>query len=173
MSFDWKNFMNVPYNLVQPVFGTDRIGGAITHVTAEVVVAKIIRQFINAPPRSWSNLAFIHLISLPFLGGPVGFLNPNKAITSSKFNEALMDGAKGIPGVLLAQYVVSTADLGFHVPSANLRDLMVMAAAKILTRPLLAMTSGFWPETLKGQMTVFNKIIANQVTNSNLKPADA
>ena len=161
-SFEFENFMNVPLNLVAPFASTDRIGGAAMLVTAEVITAKILRKFISAPAISWAELAFIHLVSLPFLGGPVGFFDVNTPLTDSDFQKSAMDGLKGVPAVLLSQFIVSTANVGYHVPKFNMRDVLVTAAAKVLTRPLLQMTKGFFPKELTAQLKVMNRIVQKQ-----------
>ena len=45
----------------------------------------------------------------------------------------------GIPALFIAQYVYNTFGKGFHMPFWSMKDALIMAAAKILTRPLLSM----------------------------------
>ena len=169
--FEFKNLMNVPKNLLAPFAGTDRIVGSLTTISSEMIVAKILRNFINAPPASWTDLFFIHTISLPFLGGLTGFMDPPEPIAKgSKWIGQVQAGAQGVPAVMLAQYIWTTAlGAGFHLPTFSMSDVLLTAGAKTLTRPLLFMVSGMFPKSLENQLAVLNKIVQGQNKSSNFK----
>ena len=52
----------------------------------------------------------------------------------------LKAAAASVPAVWLAEYVVQTSGVGFHVPKPNIRDALMTAAAKMLTKPLIGMS---------------------------------
>ena len=103
-----ESFTNILYNLTEPFNGTDSIvTGSVVTITSEVFVSYLIRWFIKSP-KSIASLAFIHALSLPFMGGigPALFtsdpLQPFDNKLKSKentFTSQLMKGAYGIPAV--------------------------------------------------------------------------
>ena len=48
--------------------------------------------------------------------------------------------AASVPAVWLAEYIVQTSAVVFHVPKPTMRDALMTAASKILTRPLIGMS---------------------------------
>ena len=149
-----ESFTNILYNLTEPFNGTDSIlsGSAVT-ITSEVFVSYLIRWFMKAP-KPLMSLAFIHALSLPFMGGIGPALlsdEPAKPFDNSlkdkdnTFTAQLMKGAYGIPAVLLAQWIVETSSIGFHLPWFNMKDLFITAAAKAVTAPLLWTIHDYMP----------------------------
>ena len=103
-------------------------------------------------PKPLMDMAFIHALSLPFLGG-LQFAKPSQRSAqvqedgvANGYVEQLTAGAKGIPAVLLAQYLVATFTQGFHVPWFNMYDLMITSASKALTAPLLFAVVQYLPD---------------------------
>ena len=137
------SYQNVAKNIIVPIDPrrTKQLLGSLEYVAAEVVVAKIVRKIIKADTKGWLELAYIHTLSLPFLGGLGAFFENQKDYdgqdpdTGKAIGVAtqLMDGAKGIPAVLLAQYILESFAKGFHVPWFNLKDLLITAGTKALT----------------------------------------
>ena len=82
-----------------------------------------------------------------------------------------MDGAKGVPGVFAAQYIINTALKGLHAPRLNFTDILVTAAAKIATRPLISFIYKPMGETLRANLDMTEALILNQYKASNLKGA--
>ena len=74
----------------------------------------------------------------------------------------VIGGAKGIPAVLLAQYLVDTFTTGFHVPWFNMRDLLITAAAKTLTKPLLYTLQTYFPKVIAGGIETMEILIQQQ-----------
>ena len=83
--------------------------GSAEYIALEVFVSAVVRKIMKAP-KGYMELVAIHAISLPFMGGAVGFLDNNRDMRKSptQWGELFMDGAKGVPAVLLAQWVVAT-----------------------------------------------------------------
>ena len=154
MAEEKESFTNILYNLTEPVNGTDAIvTGSATIVASEVAVSWTIRKFMKAP-KPLLQLAFIHALSLPFLGGIGSALFSKEADKpydnkgkdpKNTFTAQLTKGAYGIPAVLLAQWIVETSSIGFHMPWFNMRDLLITAAAKAVTAPLLFTVHEYLP----------------------------
>jgi len=72
-------YTNVLTNVITPVDPrrTDLLFGSLEYVAAEVVVAKIVRKIIKADTKGWAELAYIHTLSLPFIGGAGAFFEGN------------------------------------------------------------------------------------------------
>ena len=154
MAEEKESFTNILYNLTEPFNGTDAIvAGSATIVASEVAVSFIIRKFMKAP-KPLLQLAFIHALSLPFLGGIGSALfskEPDKPYDNkakdpkNTFTAQLTKGAYGIPAVLLAQWIVETSAIGFHMPWFNMKDLLITAAAKAVTAPFLFTVHEYLP----------------------------
>ena len=76
MADNKDNALNVLNNAILPfdVRKYDLVAGSAQLVAVEVVVSKVIRKILGMGGRGFTELAAIHAISLPFLGGAVGFL---------------------------------------------------------------------------------------------------
>ena len=154
--------MNVFNNAVLPfdIRRYDLVVGSAQLVAVEVIVSKIIRKIVGVGGRGFAELAAIHAVSLPFLGGLSGFFESNQALPGSQ-TRALQDGAKGIPAVLLAQYITNVAAKGLHIPK--------VAASKTLSRPLIVLMYPKLHKALQGGFRSVNRMEQLQNANSNLK----
>ena len=168
--------LNIPVNAIVPF--DPRKGklllGSLQYVAFEVLVSKIAR-FILKAPRGWVDLAFVHTLSLPFMGGAVGFLDSNSQMKKTKlaYGELFRDGAKGIPAVLLAQWILDTFAKGFHFPWFNMKELLITAGAKTLTRPITGFIIGYLPSDAQDALTTVEALVALQNAKSSLKTAAA
>ena len=79
-----------------------------------------------------------------------------------------MDGAKGVPAVFAAQYVINTALAGLHAPRLNFTDILVTAAAKIATRPLISFLYQPMGETLRTNLDMTEALFLKQHRASRL-----
>ena len=141
--------------------------GSIEYVAVEVLVSAIVRNFMKAP-RTWKDLVLVHSISLPFLGGASGFMDPPGEY-SAGWATQFTDGAKGIPAVLLAEWVLATYYKGFHFPWFGMKDLLITAGAKTISRPISAAFYGYLPNDPKDALATFNVIVQQQNAKSSLK----
>ena len=173
------SYQNVAKNIIVPIDPrrTKQLLGSLEYVAAEVVVAKIVRKIIKADTKGWLELAYIHTLSLPFLGGLGAFFENQKDYagqdpdTGKAIGVAtqLMDGAKGIPAVLLAQYILESFAKGFHVPWFNLKDLLITAGTKAITRPVVGFVYKYLPENAKENLQIVDILISRQREISSLK----
>ena len=173
------SYQNVAKNIIVPIDPrrTKQLLGSLEYVAAEVVVAKIVRKIIRADTKGWLEIAYIHTLSLPFLGGLGAFFENQKDYagqdpdTGKAIGVAtqLMDGAKGIPAVLLAQYILESFSKGFHVPWFNLKDLLITAGTKALTRPVVGFVYKYLPDNAKENLQIVDILISRQREISSLK----
>ena len=153
--------------------------GSLEYIAFEVLVAKLIRKIMKADNVGWARLAYIHALSLPFLGGAAGFFDPQSNYEGNdskgkkiEFGTRLADGAKGIPAVILAQWILESFNKGFHAPWFNMKDLLITAGTKALTRPVIGFMLEYLPEDAKNNLLIVDEMIARQHFRSNLKSKD-
>ena len=143
--------------------------GVIQYVFLEVIVSRIFR-YVLKQPAPWGVDFAVHFISIPFLGGLSAFAESQGELKESDFLTLLLDGAKGIPGVFVAQYVVQSFQLGPVIPHFNLRDLLITAASKAITRPIAGFLYNYvFPDKIKEQWDDVDAFVAFQNTKSNIK----
>jgi hypothetical protein len=165
-------YTNIATNVIVPFDPrrTKLLMGSLEYIAAEVVVAKLIRKIMRYDNKGWFQLAYIHALSLPFMGGAAGFFDTNADYNSGPTAATnVMDGAKGIPAVILAQYIVDSMTKGFHVPWFNFKDLLITAGSKSLTRPLVAFVYKYVPSAVQDNLRVFDYLVQRQRQASSLK----
>ena len=165
--------MNVWNNSIAPYDPrkSQLVMGNIQLVAVEVTVSKILRKILRMADESIFRLTLIHAASLPLLGGAGGYFAPAKRLgdTNATYAEQFADGAKGIPAVFIGQYVINTAFQGFHMPKISIQDMLITAASKVLSRPLLAAVYPKLHKQLADNFDVTDSMIENQVATSNLR----
>ena len=136
-----KKMSNVFKNAILPLdFRKGKVvQGTLVYVTAEVLVSKILRKIMKADNKSFMELAAVHTISLGIMGGTTAVFSMEDGYGAEDFTKKIKGGAMGIPALFIAQYIYNTFGKGFHMPFWSMKDALIMAAAKILTRPLLSM----------------------------------
>ena len=165
-------FANIGTNAILPVDPRKMklLIGSAQYIAIEVLVSQLVR-FIMKAPKGWTDLIFIHTLSLPFMGGAAGFADDNRELDKNPkvWSELFMDGAKGIPAVLLAQWVLETFYTGFHFPWFNMKDLLITAGAKTISRPISAFIVPYLPDGMQDQLEVCQMMITLQSANSTLR----
>ena len=73
-----------------------------------------------------------------------------------------MDGAKGIPGLFAAQYVVNTAGQGLHFPKFTFKDMLITGASKAITRPIINMAYSSLPVSMQRNFSAHDEMINKQ-----------
>ena len=167
-----EQVQNVLSNAVAPVDfrKAKQLIGTVELIAVEVLVSKIVRTVLRMENRGLVDLAFVHLLSIPFMGGiaaPFGTIR--NVHTTNGYGQAAMDGAKGIPGVLIAQWIIATASKGFHFPWFTVKDLLITAGSKTITRPLIRSVLDKLPPDAQAGFAVMDQLFQNQVAKSNLR----
>ena len=173
-----SDYTNVVSNVIVP-FDPRRIKllfGSLEYVAAEVVVSKVVRKIIRADTKGWLELAYIHALSLPFMGGTAAFFNEQAGYAGTDAEGKpvgvvtnMMDGAKGIPAVLIAQYIIASMSKGFHAPWFNMKDLLITAGTKAITRPVVGFVFKYLPSASAENLLVLEHLIRRQRDASSLK----
>ena len=173
------DYTNIASNVIVPFDPrrTQLLMGSLEYVAAEVVVAKMVRKIIKADNKGWLQLAYVHAISLPFMGGTAAFFEENTDFEGADqatgqpvgVTKQFMDGAKGIPAVLLAQYIIDSMTKGFHAPWFNMKDLLITAGTKAITRPVIGFVFKYLPKNAADNLKVVDILIKRQRQNSSLK----
>lgn len=136
-----ESWTNVLENAVMPVDvrKTTQVGGAAFYVALETLVDYMARRVFKTARRSVKEIAAIHALSLPFIGG-LGVLAAKEDAKGLKadIGQQFMEGAKGIPAVFTSAYIVNTYMDGLHLPRLDFKDILITAASKIATRPLMS-----------------------------------
>ena len=169
-----ENFTNVFNNAIQPVDVRkfSQVGVVAEYVAAEVLVSYFARYIFKVEKRTLLELAAIHAVSIPFLGGLSGSFQENHILAyEAPVTDLVIDGSKGIPAVFAAQYICNTALSGLHAPKLNFRDILVTAASKIITRPLLSFVYPFLGEMFRSNLDIIDELGARQRAKSNLLSA--
>ena len=166
-----EQVQNVLSNAVAPVDFRKpwQLIGTAEFVAVEVLVSKIVRTVLKMEHRGILELAWVHLLSIPFMGGIAAPLPNTRALANTNgYGQAVMDGAKGIPGVLIAQWIISTSSKGFHFPWFNMKDLLITAGSKAISRPLVYSVLSKLPPDAKAGFAVMDALFQAQVAKSNL-----
>ena len=175
-----SDYTNVVTNVVTPFDPrrTKLLLGSLEYIAAEVVVAKVVRKIIKADTKGWFQLAYIHALSLPFMGGTAAFFEQQAPYVGQdntgnpvSVTTQLMDGAKGIPAVLVAQYIIDSMSKGFHAPWFNMKDLLITAGTKALTRPVIGFIYRYLPTDAAQNLEVVEHLVKLQRNASSLKSA--
>ena len=162
---------NVFFNAILP-FDLRRTGLVIGNaqlIAIEVVVAKLLRKILGMGDRGVLQLAAIHAISLPFLGGVGGFFQAAGGLAGERVMESVQNSVKTVPAVWLAQYIVNTGLQGFHMPKITFKDALVTAASKAISRPLIVLLYPNLHTTLQKNFDLWNAMEQQQNAASNLK----
>ena len=141
--FDMKNFTEIFKNSVAPFYGSDRIVGTSYVVLVETLVESVIRRLAGMQIGIFSTAASLAL-GKPFEGMFYFGEEPGPPAVQEYMDSAL-SGLQTTPGQFVGQYLVATFGSGFHVPGFNIKDMLLTAAAKTLSRPLMTFIDGYMP----------------------------
>ena len=158
-------FTNILTNAIQPidVRKGSQVAGAAEYVGAEVLVSYFARYLFKVEKRSLMELAAIHAVSIPLIGGlAAGVEDSNIYGYESPWGDLIQDGAKGVPAVFVAQYICNTALGGLHAPKLAFNDILMTAAAKIITRPLIALVYPFIGVAARNNLDILEELFNNK-----------
>ena len=170
-SLNEEKWMNIVDNAIIPVDirKQTQVGGALTYVGFEVLVSYIARRVFKVAPRPVTQLAAIHALSIPFLGGLSAFMEDEDAAGfEAPMSKQFMEGAKGIPAVFAGTYIVNTYLQGIHAPKLDFKDILITAASKIVTRPLMSVTVPKMGDSVENGQKAIRASVALQRTQSRL-----
>ena len=143
--------------------------GFAEKVFVEVAVSKVLRKILRVADKGILYLTAVHYMSQPLIGGfgkAFGEVTPFGQ--GPTYMQAVKDGAKGIPAVFFAQYVVNVSLKGLHVPGISVKDMFITAAAKTLTRPLMAFLGPQLGTQIKASMDIADEFVVGQARQSTI-----
>jgi len=169
---DFKNALNIPSNAILP-FDPRRyqlVIGSAEYIAIEVIISYLLRMAIGAKRKSFMELTSVHAVSMSYMGGAQGFVDGPGALGADLVTQ-LRDGAKGIPAVFLAQYTIDTCTRGFHAPfvSWTLRDTLISAASKALSRPIFSLIYPYVKPVVGTPLSLVNAMVQKQARASTLR----
>jgi hypothetical protein len=110
---------NVFKNAILPISSGAMVKGSAVYVALEVAVSKILRALMG--------------------GVGASMQSTGESVTpygEKKVSQHIKQGMKGVPALFLAAYIYNTFFYGFYQGNYSTKNLLIMAAAKILTRPI-------------------------------------
>ena len=161
---------NVMWNITEPFTGKaeGQLQGTVQHIVTEVLVSKALRFILKWENRGFIELATIHAVSQPFLGG-LFFGDNIRTLSSSPSNmEAATDGAKQTPAVLIAAYILASAQKGLHLPRFTIRDLGVTLISKVVSRVVANNIYSSLSEPMQQATIAHDTMVAVQKRNSRI-----
>jgi len=140
---DASKAMNVLKNMFVPFTSGKALKGSVSFIALEVAVAKLLRKIMKMDSKSYTELAIVHGLTLPILGGIGAAFNgkaaqPVRGYGAKKMAIHIKEGAKTVPALFTAQYCYNTYCHGLGLHFWTIKDALIMAASKILTRPIAA-----------------------------------
>ena len=131
---------NVFKNAILPISTGSMVKGTGVYVALEVAVSKVLRKVMGADTKGFIELAVVHTMSLALMGGVGASMSSSgEALVpygEKKVSQHVKQGMKGVPALFLANYIYNTFFYGFYQGNFSTKNLLIMAAAKILTRPI-------------------------------------
>ena len=147
--------------------------GSVSHVALEVLLSYIVRRLTGSERRGLLELTAIHALSIPLQGGLSAFADgAHPLYLEAPFGSLFVDGAKGIPAVFATTYMVNVATSGFHKPKLSFRDILITAASKIISRPIMGIAYGQLGKEFRNGQDAVEASFAQQRYQSILNQPD-
>ena len=146
-----------------------RIVSVGTLVMSEVLTSQALRWALKMKP-NWRDATIVHTLSVPYLGGAgaIGGIEPKAVKIQDNYTTQFESGIRGIPAVILAQYILETQKTGkfFHF-NFDKWEFFVTLVAKALSKPMFSTVLNFLPTTMQDRLDVIYELIARQQQASN------
>ena len=168
---DEEAYSNILNTAVQPVDVRkfSQVFGAAEYVGFEVLLSYFARYLFKVEKRTLLELTAIHAVSVPLIGGLSAGVKGNHILGyEAPFTDQIVDGSKAVPAVFAAQYICNTALQGLHAPKLNFKDILVTAAAKIATRPLVSMLYPLLGDTFRTNLDIVEELFQRQRVASRM-----
>ena len=108
-------------------------------VPPEVMVSVVVSKMFGVN-FSYTDLALIHTLSVPYLGGLGAIITPvPHPRNAGDYGPQFQAGASGVPAVLLAQYTLGVFQgKGLFHFSFDMSEFLTTVVSKIITRPIVS-----------------------------------
>jgi hypothetical protein len=163
--------MNVWKNVSNPYIGSTRIAaGNAQLIAVEVLVSKLLRKVLGMSNRSFAYLTAVHGLSLPLIGGLQAPISDPKGYGPRPNLEVLQAAFGTVPAVWAAEFIANTAGVGFHIPRPGIRDALISAASKMLSKPLIGLSiNTILPTAVRANFEEANQLEMAYNVASNLR----
>ena len=158
-------------NSIAPVDGrmNNRLQGTAQNLVIEVLIAKCIRMFMRQD-KGFLRIATELLAGYALQGGTMGPVDPAKSLHLTDYQDAIKDGAKAVPSLLLGIYCVNAGSgQGLHVPKGNARDFLIPTVSKTISRAVIKFLYGYASKEMQAAFDAFEVMVYRQRNQSNLK----
>ena len=119
-------------------------------ILSEALVSYLARWTFGGEKMSFMKLVMLHAIANPLHGGIEETLGAAEVTyKGGEYTDQFAKSVSNIPGVFVAQYIVNTPDKGIRMPGFSLKDVLLTAGSKIVTRPILKFLYDNGPEQNK------------------------
>ena len=107
-------------------------------ILSEALVSYLARWTFGGEKMSFLKLVMLHAIANPLHGGIEENIGADEVtFKDGDYTDQFTKSASNLPGVFIAQYIVNTPDKGLRVPGFSLKDVLLTAGSKMVTRPIL------------------------------------
>ena len=157
-----------PIRYGQVLADTQDVAG---HVIPEVLIQKVVNRMFGKKSLGFIEAALVHTFSIPFVGGLGAPIAPEKHPgLDGAWSDQFQAGFAGFPAVLVGQYIVEVlyGSPLFHW-NFGIRDAIVSAVSKTITRPVLSSLNSLMPAMLSSNYDRLQARFDMQAENSNLR----
>lgn len=163
------SIVNVAKNLIQPFYGTDRIGGAAVEIGSSAGVEWFVRWMTKNKGQSLFDIVTAHTISKPFRGGLTAFSPGVPLQKKGDHVQQLLTGAKDGMAVLFGYWLVSISQKGFLMKFPSFWEMFVVLGSKSAHQEILSFAQKWTPDALAAQLDVGDVLKNAAEKTSNLK----
>jgi len=162
-------YSNIVLNALNQVDARDTaaLGGQAEVILFEALSSYLLRWTFGTEKESFFKLVLIHAMASPMHGGFANLIQMDVGNWDADYSKQLSRSMYGIPAVFLSQYIVNTPDKGLRVPGISMKDALITASSKLITKPIIKFLYKNGP---KGNQYYLN---AQTVTETKQKNANA
>jgi len=162
-------YSNIVLNALNQVDVRDSgaLGGQAEVILFEALSSYLLRWTFGTEKESFFKLVLIHAMASPLHGGFANVIQMDVDNWDTDYSKQLSKSMYGIPAVFLSQYIVNTPDKGLRVPGISMKDALITASSKLITKPIIKFLYKNGP---KGNQYYLN---AQTVTETKQKNANA
>ena len=159
-------FGNVFWNLTNPYFDSNQVGGQIVDVGSSTGVEWAVRWVIGRRENLWP-LLFAHVIGKPF-EGVTAYFPTKKTVRDETVTDAMTGGLRRGIAVLIGKYIVNTAENGIQFKMPSFMDILITIGSKGLSASALSAIHKNLPEATQKQLEFARMQLQRYEENSNL-----
>ena len=146
---DYTNILSNALNSIDVRDGKAFFGNAEV-IFLEALTSYLMRWTFGTEKEAFFKLVLIHALAAPLHGGIQQQISKEQPTGYNQdYTKQLSKGMYGIPAVYMSQYVVNTPSSGIRLPSISIKDALITAASKLITKPVVKLLYANGPDQLK------------------------